>query len=223
MIRLPRYLLLDALIGYKGTGGGPPPPPAWNISSFIATPNVIEVGASQTVTLNWIMTNNPDSQSINNGIGSLAVSARSVVTPVLNTTTTYTLSATKSSNPYSANTTINFRKKRYWFVSADPNIGNSAFAYGTLPVGFSEEFTAQRMKNNVEFDCNGGRYFYYMYPAEYGVASGTQLIFNSFSVELDPANIRTVNFTNQSGYTSSYIVLRSDNLLNSDDIFVNFL
>ena len=62
-----------------------------------------------------------------------------------------------------------------------------------------------------------------MYPAEYGVASGAQLIFNSFSVELDPANIRTVNFTNQSGYTSSYIVLRSDNLLNSDDIFVNFL
>ena len=222
MIRLPKYLFFDALIGYKGTGG-PPPPPPWGISSFTATPNILEEGQSQAITLNWAMTNNPDSQSINNGIGSLGVAVRSTVTPPINTTTTYTLSAVKNSNNYSANTTINFRRKRYWFVSADPNIGNSPFAYGDLPVGFSQEFTTQRAKNNVEFDCNGGRYFYYMYPASYGVAVGAQLIFNSFSVELDPANIRTIDFTNESGNTSSYIVLRSDNLLNSDDIFVNFL
>ena len=216
MIRFPKYLFWDALIGIK-TGGGGPPPVVWQINSFSATPNVIEAGTSQTVTLNWTMSSDPDSQSINQGIGAVAANLRTRVSGTISATTTFTLSASKDSNPYSANTTVNFQRKRYWFTSASDL---TPLTYGTLPVGFSQEFATSKASTKV-FDCTGGKYFYYMYPASFGLAT-PQLIFNGFPVELDPANIRLINFTNESGDTAQYYLLRSDNILNSAGISIAF-
>lgn len=214
MISLPKYLLMDLIIGKK-TGGGSPPP--WQISSFTASPNQLEVGQSQAITLNWAMSSDPVSQSINNGVGSLAVNLRTVLSPVISTSTTFTLSAVKDAIPYSANATVNFLRKRYWFVYASDV---TPLTYETLPAGFSQEFATARTATKV-FNCSGGKYFYYMYPASLGLGS-PQLIFNGFPVELDPVNIRSINFTNQSGDTSQYYLLRSDNILNSANISVAF-
>jgi hypothetical protein len=216
MIGTPPYLLLDAIIGKKGAGGGPPPPPSWQIASFSATPNVIEVGTTQTVTLNWTMTNDPDSQSIDNGIGSLLVDVRQRVSGSISGNTTFNLSATKTT-PYSASTTVFFQRKRYWFTSASDV---TPLTYGTLPVGFSQEFATSKTATKV-FDCTGGKYFYYLYPFSFGLAT-PQLIFNGFPVELDPSNIRLINFTNESGATAQYYLLRSDNVLNSAGISIAF-
>lgn len=221
MIGFPNYLLLDALLGLHGTSSYPP---AYVITNFAANPATLEVGSNQAVLLSWTLPSDPDSQSINNGIGSLLVGQRSVMSNPISATTTFIITAVRNLTSYFSNVTVNFQRKRYWFVSADPNIGNAAFAYGDLPVGFQQEFATQRSKDTeIVFDCTGGKYFYYMFPAAFGIAPDEDLIHNGWKVKLDPANVRTASFTNQSGDTVNYIVLRSDNLLHGNEIGVKFV
>lgn len=214
MINLPKYLLLDGTIGKKGGGDT-------FITSFSATPSQAEIGSVQSVNLSWVMGINPDTQSINQGIGSLAPTVR-VYNGIAGITAnkTWTLTVVKDSVPHIKTATISFLRKRYWFADSDPNIGNIDFDFAGLPVGFSQEFLTARATTKV-FDCSGGKYFYYMYPASFGVAD-QQFVFGGFPYAVNPANIRTINFTNESGDLTSYIVLRSDNILNSSAISVAF-
>ena len=223
MIALPQYLLLDALIGKKG--GDSQYGPTFEIASLNATPNVIEVGATQAVLLTWVINpsgTDPDSQSINQGIGSISPSLRTVMSNPLSSTFTFVLTVIKNLTAYNKNVVVNFRRKRYWFVSSDPDFGIAPFTYGDLPA-VEQEFATERQKANVTYDCTGGKYIYYMYPAEFGISDENHLINNGFTVELSPSSIRTVDFTNQPGDTSSYVVLRSDNLLHGNEIMVSFL
>lgn len=216
MIGIGKYLLLDGVVGKKGGGD------TFFITSFTASPAQAEVGSTQSVNLAWVMGINPDTQSINQGIGSLAPTVRNY-NGIAGVTTnkTWTLTAIKDSVPYVKTATISFLRKRYWFASADPNIGNTNFNFADLPVGFSQEFLQTRAATKV-FDCSGGKYFYYMYPASFGVGD-QQFIFSGLTYALNQANIRTITFINESGNSTSYIVLRSDNILFSSSISINFI
>jgi hypothetical protein len=217
MIGLPQYLILDGVVGQRGN---PTPIATWTLISMAASPSEVEIGDTQAITLTWIQTSDPDNQALDNGIGALATNLRQYITPPISVETTFELTADKDIYTGAVQATAYFRRKRYWFASSDPDIGNADFVFADLPVGFSQEFLTSRAATK-NFNCSGGKYFYYMYPASFGVGS-PHYTFNGFPGVLLPANVRTVNFTNESGDIASYIVLRSDALQNSAFIDIAF-
>ena len=83
------------------TGCTPPTPTAPIINSFLANPTTITVGESSA--LSWSVTD-ATSVTVDNGIGSVALTGTTAVNPT--TTTTYTLTATNTAGSVTATTTI---------------------------------------------------------------------------------------------------------------------
>jgi len=93
------FFILIALILITGCSG--PTPTAPIINSFLVNPTSITVGESST--LSWSITD-ATSVTIDNGIGSVALSGTTVVNPT--TATTYTLTATNSAGSVTASVTV---------------------------------------------------------------------------------------------------------------------
>jgi hypothetical protein len=209
--------------GEGGSGGG-------NnsiISSFTVSQTEAEVGqVIANLTLNWTLnpTDDPDtSQTINQGVGVIANNLRTANTGAVDTTVgaskSWLLSIVDDGNNYSSTATIAFRRRRYWGVSTDPNLGAGAIDVLTDIPTFSNELAASRLTTKT-FNCTGGRYIYMIYPDSLGAASPEWRV-NGFPVTL--TNVDTVALTNQYGNTVNYIVQRSDNLLNGAAISVQIL
>lgn len=217
-------------------GGGPPAPQLYTFSSFTVSQTEAEVGETiSNLVLNWTYTPllvNPSSQSINQGVGAIGNALRAANTGAVDTTVgsskTWTISSVFPANSPTANTTINFRRRRYWGVSTNPDIGNAAIDIETpvtpeetIVAGFSNEFATSRQTTKV-FNCTGGRYIYMIYPLSLGQISPEWEV-NGFPVVLSSGNVRLINLTNASGDTTNYVVQRSDNLLNGAAITVEVL
>ena len=93
------FFAMIVLVLIAGCTGAPPAVPI--INSFLANPLTITVGESSN--LSWSVTD-ATTVTIDNGIGSVALSGTTTVTPV--TTTTYTLTATNTAGSVTATTTI---------------------------------------------------------------------------------------------------------------------
>jgi len=213
-------------------GGGGPIPPAYSIASFTISQTQAEVGATITnLILNWSYgpsNTNPDtSQSINQGVGTIANNLRTANTGVVDTLTgaskIWTLTTNHLSNIYTANTTINFRRKIYWGISTNASLGAGPISvFNGALTGFSSELATSRLTTK-NFDCSGGRYIYFIYPASFGTNNpNPHWSVNGFPVTL--SNVNTVNLTNAfNNDTVSYIVQRSTNLLYGSSINVQVL
>jgi len=92
------FFAIAVLVFIAGCG---PTPTAPIINSFLANPLTITAGESSN--LSWSVTD-ATTVTIDNGIGSVALSGATPVTPV--TTTTYTLTATNSTGSVTASVTI---------------------------------------------------------------------------------------------------------------------
>ncbi|MDU7520210.1 MAG: hypothetical protein E7K72_02250 [Roseomonas mucosa] len=110
-----------------------------------------------------------------------------------------------------ASAALAFRHRRYWGVSASqaldgagiPALGGSEFATGFGP-------------KSVTYNCDGGRYPYYAYPAAWGTPDAVTvggLAFSDFTVTDIP-------FVNASGATETFRVLRFGRLQNGSAIQV---
>ena len=116
------FLLLFFLFGCGG-----PIPSGPTINSFTATPNVIDPGGSST--LSWTV-NNATSVTIDQGIGSVAVSSgTSSVTP--GATTTYTLTATNSAGSVTATTKVRVNETK--IIQPSSIDGQDAYVYSEAP------------------------------------------------------------------------------------------
>jgi len=93
------FFAIIVLVLIAGCNGTPPAAPI--INSFLANPSTITVGESSN--LSWSVTD-ATTVTIDNGIGSVALSGTTTVTPV--TTTIYTLTATNSTGSVTALITI---------------------------------------------------------------------------------------------------------------------
>ena len=87
------------LVFIAGCNGTPPAVPI--INSFLANPSTITVGESST--LSWSVTD-ATSVTIDNGIGSVALTGTTAVNPT--TSTTYTLTATNSAGSVTGSVTV---------------------------------------------------------------------------------------------------------------------
>ena len=196
-------------------------PPAWNISSFTNSVNQMENGDSITpVNFNWSF-NNGDSdptanQSVTPGSATILPTVRAYsYIPAITTTTTFTLQATQGATTRTRNTSITFMNRKYWGSDASATIGNIPFNNTDIPT-FSDELTTNRTKT-VTYDCSGGQYFYYIYPASMGLAT--------FKVNSLPLTmvLNVANFTNQHGYMESYNVYRSEYIQYGNNIILEVL
>jgi hypothetical protein len=177
---------------------------ALQVLSFTNSVGTVEIGSTVTsVDLNWAYNKDVTDQSIDQGIGTLDVALRTYSDSGSWTTDrTYTLSATDGTTPTSAQTSILFRQKRYWGPNASTSLDDSQ-----VIALANSEFSETRVKSMFEIACSA-QYIYYAYPASFGAAT--------FTVNglLNTAwTLVTRDFVNASGYTESYNIYRSDNLL----------
>ena len=170
-----------------------------------------------SINLTWTLSGSvPNSQSINNGVGTVPVGTLvKTVTGPFTSNATYTLTVTDT-NPAGAtvtatrSSTMSFIQKRHWGVSTLTSLDSA----GILSLSGSELSTSRA--KTVVYNAEGGRYIYYAYPESYGALSSVtvnNLSFSDYSVSI-------ISHTNASGFTENYRVIRFNNIQNGTAISV---
>lgn len=193
--------------------------PSQVLATFSHTAGIQELGSTlANLTLNWTYNRapNPTSQSINQGIGAIANNLRTKTQNGinLNATTTFTISAVGDDGTNSSlQTTVNFQLKRYWGVS--PNV---LATDNDVKNNLSNEFdTARPVEKTFDASQGGGNnYLYFCYPKAWGQPSGFPIgtLFGGFAFS-DYTLSTIVNFTNPSGHSEDYYLLKTNNTYNS--------
>ena len=96
----------------------------------------------------------------------------------------------------------NFKHKRYFGVAAAPEAYDSAFVLGLT----GKEFCTNRQKGAFTLNAGEGKYFYYAFPASYGTPT-----FNVGGFDGGFELAATIDFTNASGNTTSFVIWKSEN------------
>lgn len=166
-----------------------------------------------TVNLTWEINKKVLTQSINNGIGSINKDLRAytVENAHIEDDTTYTITVSDGRNTSSSSTDILFKQYLYWGVSADTSLDNQEI------IIFSKEFETTDT-NTVTFDCSGGKYFYIISPKKYS----DDIIFKINGFYFSDMIETEIELTNASGYTSEYIIYRSNNIQTGSSIEVEY-
>lgn len=185
-----------------------------DITSFTNNYNTLEIGqvVNTTITLTWAINKDVTVQTVNNG--SLDPTLRTILVaavPPISTDKTFTMSATDGQTTDSASTSIVFRNKRYWGVSPNTTLTNSEI------IALSSEFSTSKTKD-VTYNATGGNYVYYAYPSSFGNLSAVKVGGLSFS----DYTTTVINFTNASGYSSSYNLIRINNIQTGSNIQVHW-
>lgn len=161
--------------------------------------NIYEKGSTQTINLSWSYDRDIMSQSINKEV--MAVDIRSKQYEDVVADTTYTLSTVYNGQTYTKSTSVEFRLKKYYGVSAHETLTNEEI------LGLSNLWAGRTQASTV-FDCTGGKYPFYILPAS--MVSDIQFwiggLRNSDWIE----EIREI--TNVYGYTESYIIFRLNSI-----------
>jgi len=169
--------------------------------SFTATRNTLPI---QTITLDGV------SVPVVDGNTQSGTSGKTLTTP--NTNQTFTLLVTDTNGASdSASTTITFRHKRYYYGDNQNLIGQSDTDISNN-VNLNEtsgqaEFATSRVKSTFSVSL-ASQFFYYVIPASFGTPS---FVINGLS-NTDFSS-QTFTFTNPNGYSESFVVWRTNNLL----------
>lgn len=96
----------------------------------------------------------------------------------------------------------NFKHKRYWGVATAPESYDSAFVLALT----GKEFCTNKNKSAFSLTAGEGQYFYYVFPASYGTPT-----FNVGGFDGGFELAATIDFTNASGNTASFVIYKSEN------------
>lgn len=176
------------------------------ISSFSLSASVVEIGTTLTEVLaNWFF-NKPMVSATLTDVTTLNPqdTSHDFISLSLTSDKTYTLTCTDAvSATDSSSKTVSFSHKRYWGVSANSSLNDSEIRF------LSKEFSSSKSKS-VTYDCAGGKYPYFCYPAAFGLPTGVMvggLAFSDYTVSAQ-------SFTNASGNTTTFNVVRFNNIQN---------
>ena len=107
---------------------------------------------------------------------------------------------------------FNFKHKRYFGVAEVPAEYNSNFILGLS----GKEFCTGRTKGTFSLTAGAGQYMFYCFPATYGTPT-----FNVGGFDGGFELAATIDFTNASGNTTSFVIWKSENAnLGSQSIIV---
>lgn len=174
------------------------------ISSFTNNQNVVEIGATVSSTLlGWTLSGAAiTSQSLNQGIGSLATNIRGYNdTAVYTTTRTYTLTVSDGVTSPTANTSVTFESKMYYGGAATTSPTDVQLQ------GMSQFFATSRVQTLNGITLNA-QYMIIAYPASMGAAT-----FTINGLPNTDFTLTTRVVQNASGGLVSYNIYNSNNLL----------
>ena len=187
--------------------------PSVNLSvSPTPSGNPKEIGQTATsVSLSWTVNKNIISQSLNNNIGSLETSIRTLNSPtVFNSDLTFTITVNDGKNSASSSASVVFRNKRWWGVNSKTSLSSTDI------ISLANSEFATDYLQTKSFDATGGKYIYFAFPSSF---TGTPVFtIGGFTAPFD--ELASVSHTNQSGFTSNYRVFKSTNLQNDSNITV---
>lgn len=185
------------------------------VSAFTNNVNVVEMGSTvNAAILNWSFNKTMVSQIITD-IGDIPVATTTKSLSGLNLTIdkTWTLTGTDEKGAVVSKTTsINFRNKRYWGVSANPSLVDADI----LALSGSE--FATDYKASKTFDASGGKYIYFIVPSTFGLDNTH---FKMGGLANSDWIKTTVQFKNASGYSTSYDIFRSTNIQSGAAILID--
>ncbi len=181
-----------------------------HINSFTNNVGTVETGSTVTdVTLAWSINKSLTALSLDHSIGSvIGLTSKSLTGLNLTTDTTWTLSAGDGQDTTSAQTSVLFRNKRYWGVSAASSL-NNAGVLGLSGNDFGTDF-----EKAVTYDATDGGYLYFCYPQSFGTPSNVTASGLAFSDYI----VSTLDPTNASGHTESFNVIRAHNVQTGKNI-----
>lgn len=187
------------------------------ITNFTNTIDTAEIGSVvSSFTLTWGLSKTMVSQSLS-GIGSVSLTANQTSLTLnslsINTNTLYTLSVNDGTNTATANTTIKFNPKYYYGASS-----NTALANADILALSNSNFCTSYTLLGAVYNCTGGMYPYYCYPANLGLPTNVRVGGLSFS----DWTYNVVSVTNLSGYSQNYYVLRFNGIQTSSALTVDW-
>jgi hypothetical protein len=171
-----------------------------------------EKGATvANVTLAWTLNKDIVAQTLTDVVGLSPLVRTKTFTGVnLTADKTYTLTVTDAAGGTDTDTeSVLFYSKRHWGVSA-----LTALTSAQILALASNELGSARAQSRT-FDCTGGRYIFFAWPATWGTPTFTV----NGLVDTSWVNA-VVSHTNASGYTCNYHTWRSLNLLNGSSVTV---
>jgi galactitol-specific phosphotransferase system IIB component len=187
------------------------------INHFYNSVNTVEIGTTITsVDLIWSSNKTPTTISLTgDGTTSLLLTAtgQNITGLSLTSTATWNLTMSDGINEASAYTTVNFEPLAYWGVSSLTALDNAE----VLALA-SSDFSYGTSLSNVVYDCTGGAYPYYVYPASFGLLSNVTVGGLSFS----DYETTVLSLTNTQGFTQSYNVVRFNGLQTGNSLRVNW-
>lgn len=173
------------------------------ITSFTITPStdVYEIGTvipADTIEFSWAVNKEIKSQALTDC--TIAADDRyAVYGAELSNTKTFVLTVSDGENAATASKKISFLNKGYWGSAAIPDEYNSEFVLGLT----NNKFISSN-KGDYNFNVGAGEYGYFAVPS---TMKFTTIWVNGFQADVE--EVATVSFTNASGHTSTYAILKT--------------
>ena len=173
------------------------------ITSFSISPATTEyeigtVIPANTITFSWAVNKDIKSQALTDC--TVAIDDRSATYgSELKNTKNFVLTVSDGENVVTANKKISFLNKAYWGSSVEPDEYNSAFILGLV-----NNKLISSSKGDYTMSVGAGEYGYFAVPT---TMKFTTIWVNGFQADVN--EVATVSFTNASGYTSTYTILKT--------------
>jgi hypothetical protein len=172
-----------------------------------------EIGASvSNVNFTWSVNKDPTTQSLNQGVGSIATTLRAYLFAGPYTTNqTFTVTVGDGQTTDNASINVTFSPKAYWGPWPDQTPDNAEILTLTQAL-------ASGRARSVSYDCTGGRYPIYCYPKSFGALSNVTVGGLAFS----DYTLTEVSLTNAQGYTQDYYLFSFNGIQTGANINVVF-
>lgn len=173
------------------------------ITSFTMTPStdVYEIGTvipANTIEFSWAVNKEIKSQALTDC--TVAADDRSATYGAeLTNTKTFVLTVSDGEKAQTASKKISFLNKGYWGSAVIPDEYNSEFILGLT----NNKFISSN-KGDYNFNVGAGEYGYFAVPS---TMKFTTIWVNGFQADVE--EVATVSFTNASGHTSTYTILKT--------------
>lgn len=173
------------------------------ITSFTMTPStdIYEIGTvipANAIEFSWAVNKEIKSQALTDC--TVAADDRSATYGAeLTNTKTFVLTVSDGEKAATASKKISFLNKGYWGAAAIPNEYNSEFILGLT----NNKFISSN-KGDYNFNVGAGEYGYFAVPS---TMKFTTIWVNGFQADVE--EVATVSFTNASGHTSTYTILKT--------------
>lgn len=172
------------------------------ITAFTSTPSTLQYENGQVITggvvFNWTYNKDMTSQTLTDCTLADETVRTATYANDISANKTFTLSCGDGENTASKAISFQFMNKVYWGVDTDKDTYDDAFI-----LGLAGKKLATNAKGSYNFTAGTGQYCYFAIPTSMSIAVKV----NGFDTDLDTV-VASRSFTNASGYTTTYKILR---------------